>query len=52
MGAAKDMWMDEVEQIGEQFCNGDLTRDEAMRELERKGFGTQEARDMLDAVIA
>lgn len=52
MGACKDMWMDEVEQIGEDFAAEKLTREEAMAALKRKGFDAHEASDMLDAVTA
>lgn len=52
MSATKDLWLEEVEQICEQFANGDWTREEAFRELQRKGFDAQEARDMLDEAVA
>lgn len=52
MGAAKDLWMDEVERVGEDYCAEKLTRDEAMAKLSRLGFDPWEASDMLALAIA
>ena len=52
MGAAKEMWMNEVEQIGEDYAAGKTDRDEAMKLLWRKGFDAQEASDMLAEAVA
>ena len=52
MGRAKEIWMDEVERVGEDFAREKLTREEAMRELARLGLDPHEAKDMLDEAIA
>lgn len=52
MSMTKDMWMDACDQAVEIFCDGKLTRDQAIRELERLGLGASEARDLLDGAIA
>ena len=52
MGACSDMWLDEVEKIGEDFAFDKLTRDEAMKALQRKGFDADEARAILDEAVA
>lgn len=51
MGAAKDMWMDEVERVGEQFGSGAIDRTEALTRLIRLGFDRHEAETMLDEVM-
>ena len=48
MGAVKDLWMDEIEKIGEDFASERLTRDEAVYALKRKGFDSHEIDDILD----
>jgi hypothetical protein len=48
MGATKDMWMDEVERIQEDYASQRLTRAEAGRMLIRMGFDSEEADDLLN----
>lgn len=48
MGAAKDMWMNEVERVGEEYSLDRITRDEAVSALKRLGFDRDEAETMLD----
>lgn len=52
MSATKDMWMDDVERVGEDFAAERLTRDQAMSRLSQLGFDPQEASDMLDEAVA
>lgn len=52
MGAAKDIWMAEVELIGEKFADGKISRAEAFDSLRRLGFDRQEAAEMLDEATA
>lgn len=44
----KELWMDEVERIREDFQDGKLEKTEAIIMLTRKGFDFQEAKDMLE----
>lgn len=52
MGAAKELWMDEVEQVGDDYAFDKITRDEAAEKLKRLGFDWDEIEDMLDAALA
>lgn len=52
MGAAKDIWLDEVEKIGEDFASGHFSRDEAISQLRRLGLDSGEAEIMLDEATA
>ncbi len=52
MGAAKDLWMDEVEQVCDDYRTEKMTRDDAMKKMQRLGFDATEASDMLAEVIA
>lgn len=52
MGACKDLWMDEVERIGDDFAADKISHEEAMESLIRKGFEPYEAATMLDEVIS
>lgn len=52
MGACSDMWLDEVERIGEEYALDKLTREEAMKALRRKGLDPHEAQDLLDEAVA
>lgn len=52
MSASKDMWMDEVERVGEDFAFERITRDQAMNRLSRLGFDADEAGTMLDEAVA
>ena len=52
MGACSDLWLDEVEKIGEDYAFDRITRDEAMKRLCGKGFDADEAATMLDEAIA
>lgn len=52
MGAAKELWMDEVGRVGDDFAAEKLTHDEAMKKLQRLGFDHSEASDMLAEAVA
>ena len=52
MGACADMWQEAVEQVGEDFALGKLTREEAMQDLHHLGFSANEAREMLDEAVS
>lgn len=52
MSATKDMWMDEVERVGEEFSAGKIERDAAVARLRRAGFDPEEIDDMLAAAVA
>lgn len=52
MSASKDMWMDAVEKVSEDFAAQELTRDQAVNRLSRLGFDRQEAETMLDEAVA
>lgn len=52
MGAAKDMWMDEIQDVGEMFRKEVITREEAVKRLCRLGFDLGEANDMLTEVVS
>jgi hypothetical protein len=49
--AIKDWIEQDRERIVDDYCNGDRAYPEALRALERLGFGTQEARDMLNEAL-
>lgn len=52
MGAAKDMWIDQIEQISEDFAFDRIDRDTAVARLQRMGINTNEAETMLDEAVA
>lgn len=52
MSASKNLWMDEVERVVEQYSLDAMTREEAMQMLMWLGFFPSEAADMLDGAIA
>lgn len=52
MGASKDMWMDAIERIGEDFAFDRIDRDTAIARLQRLGIDTHEAETMLDEAVA
>jgi len=52
MGAAKDMWMDEVERITDAFALGDMGRDRAAAKLVNMGFDLHEAETLLTEAIS
>lgn len=52
MGAAKDMWIDEVERVGEDYAAERLTHEEAVKKLTRLGLDAGEASDMLAEVVS
>jgi hypothetical protein len=52
MGACADLWQDEIERITDEYAAGKLDRDEAMKELWRKGLSAQEASDLLAEAIS
>jgi len=52
MSMTRDMHMDAIDDVVEQFCDDELTRDEAIRELERLGLDTDEARNLLNGAMA
>ena len=47
---SKDLWLAEVDRVGEDFADGRITRDEAEAELKRLGFDPQEIADQLDEI--
>ena len=47
MGAAKELWMMEIERISEDYFNSKLDKEEALDSLKRLGFDRHEAEDML-----
>lgn len=47
MGACADLWQEEVDRIIEQFRLNEISKVDAIRELQRKGFDTLEATDLL-----
>ena len=51
MSLTKDIWMDEVERIQEDFAAERLTRIEAGRKLIHMGFDSEEADDLLDQML-
>lgn len=48
MSRSKDMWMDAVERVGEDFDSGHLNRERAVKSLTRLGFDPDEAATMID----
>jgi hypothetical protein len=48
----EDLWMIEYERICEEFCSGQLDKNEAVGELRRIGFDTGEALDHLTEIEA
>lgn len=52
MSASKDMWMDAVERVGEDFACDRITREEALNKLSRLGFDNGEAEVMLDEAVS
>ena len=48
MGAVKQMWIDEVDKISEDFAAGEISREDAVADLVQHGFDRSEANDMLD----
>lgn len=51
MGACADLWQEEVERIVEQFTLEEIGRDDAFRELKRKGLNADEIYDILDTAV-
>lgn len=52
MSYCSDLWLSEVESVGDDFAADKISRDEAMESLIRKGFEPYEAATMLEEVIA
>lgn len=52
MSMTKDMWMDEVERVGDEFAAERLTPEEAVNKLTRLGFDPGEAETMLDEAVS
>ena len=52
MGYSKDMWIDAVEQVGEDFAFERIDRDTAVARLQRLGIDTHEAETMLDEAVS
>lgn len=52
MGRAKELWMDEVERVGDEFAAGKIEREEAETRLRQCGFDPGEISDMLGAAVA
>jgi len=50
MGAAKEMWMAEVERVYDDFADEKLTEDEAVATLIRLGFDKPEAEDQIRTI--
>lgn len=50
MGAAKEMWIAEVEAIETAYYEFEIGRTEAMKDLMAKGFDEHEADNMLEAI--
>lgn len=50
--AIKDWIEQDREMIVDDYCNGEIEFYQAVRALERLGFGTQEARDMLNEAMS
>ena len=50
MGAAKDLWMAEIERVQQSFVAGVIDRDEAVGMLRGLGFDRGEIADMLDEI--
>lgn len=48
MGRSKDMWIDAVEQVGNDYVLGEIDRDTGVARLQRLGIDTHEAETMLD----
>lgn len=51
MSLTKDIWMDEVERIQEEYIAGKLTVVEAGRKLVRMGFDSEEADSLLEDLV-
>lgn len=47
MSMTKDMWMDEIESICEQYRTDDISLTMALRDLSRMGLSHAEALDLL-----
>jgi len=52
MSYGSDSHIEATEQICADYCERVLPRDQAMRELWRLGYDSQEARDLLDGSVA
>lgn len=52
MSYSKDMWIEAVERVGDDFVAERLTRDEALAKLVRLGIDLSEALDMLDEAVS
>lgn len=52
MSRTKDMWMDEIERIEDDFAANKLSRDEAIYAMKRLGLDVLEASNLLDSVIS
>lgn len=52
MSMTKDMWMDEIETVCEDFRVERFDRAEAMDRLKRLGLDTDEAANLLNGAIA
>ncbi len=48
----RDMWMDEVERITDDFCFEQITLEEGISALKRIGFDVHEAETLLKEAIA
>lgn len=47
MGAAKEMWMAEIDRVCDEFTAEKMKEAEAIKELRRLGFDQFEAADMI-----
>lgn len=52
MSAVKEMWMDGIDRVCDEFCADEITREEAIKALCRFGIDPHEAQEMLDHAIA
>lgn len=52
MGAAKDMWMQDIERVCDDFAAEEITHDQALNSLHRLGIDDDEAEEMLAAAVA
>ena len=50
MGAAKEMWMAEIEQAQDEFWSGEISEDEFRSQMKSKGFDPDEIDDMIHAI--
>lgn len=52
MSLTKDMWMDEIEEVGEYYVADLITKDEGVKKLVSLGLDRHEAETMLDEAVS